>query len=90
MSFPLEHLQHAISDHESADDVRRRANDRDETEDRADRVVLRAGSDDRTDQRDARDRIGRRHQWRVQQRRHARDHLVAEKRRERENVKRGD
>ena len=40
LGFRLEHLQHAISDHESTDHVRRGANDRDETEDRADLVVL--------------------------------------------------
>src|SRR5688572_6157766 len=49
-----------------------------------------ARDDDRTDERDTGDRVRRRHQRRVQQRRHARDHLVSEKRRAGKNVKRGN
>jgi hypothetical protein len=37
-----EHLQHAVGDEESADDVRCRAHDRDESEDRGDAIVRRA------------------------------------------------
>ena len=47
-----------------------------------------AGDDQRADQRDAGDGVGGRHQRRVQQRRNARDHLVAEKRGQHEDVER--
>ena len=40
--FPLEHLQHAIGNDETTDDICCRTDDRDETKNRADRVVMRA------------------------------------------------
>src|SRR6185369_4678216 len=86
--LPLKHLQHAIGDDEAADYVRRGTNYSDETENRADGVVLRTRGDDRADERYAGDRVSRRHQRRVQQRRHSRNHLVTKKRREREHIKR--
>ena len=51
--------------------------------------VLAARGDDRADERDARDRVGRRHERRVQQRRHARDDLVADEAGEDEDVELG-
>ena len=44
--FPLEHLQHAIGDHETADDVCGRADDRDEAKNGADGIVSGAGGDE--------------------------------------------
>ena len=46
----LEHPQHAVSENEAADDVSRRTDYRDESEDRAHGGVVRACSDQRTDE----------------------------------------
>ena len=52
----------------------------------ADVAVLRARGDERADERDAADGVGRRHQRRVQQRRHARDDHEADEAGEYEDV----
>src|SRR6516225_5874372 len=84
--LPLEHLEHAIGDDESADDVDRGGGDRDEAEERADEPVIRAGGDERADEADRRDRVRRGHERRVQERRHARDHEEADEAGEHEDV----
>src|SRR5262249_22533428 len=53
------------------------------------RVVVAAGRDQRADQRDAGDGVGRAHERRVQERRHLGDHLVADEHREDEDVETG-
>ena len=84
-----EHLQHAVGDAEAADHVDRGGSDGDEAEDvRRTRIVRRTRQHQRSDERDAGDGVRRRHQRRVQQRRHAADDLVAEKRCQREDVNR--
>ena len=52
----------------------------------ATRLCARAGRDQRADERDAGDRVRRRHERRVQQRRHARDHHVADEAGQHEDV----
>ena len=83
-----EHLQHSIGDEESADDVARRADDGDEAENRGDGVVVVAGAggDDRSDERDAGDRVRRGHQWGVKQRWDPLDHHEADEAGEDEDV----
>ena len=41
----LEHSQHAVGDKKSADDVARRADDRDESQDRGNGIPVGAGGD---------------------------------------------
>ena len=86
VTFGLEHPQHAVGDEKAADDVGGGAGHGDEAEERAEPVVLLAGDNQRADQRDAGKGVGRRHQRRVQQRRHARDDVKAEKAGQDENV----
>ena len=83
---PLEHLEHPVGDDEAADDVRRPEHDREEADDPVEGVLVRRAEDDhRADDDDAVDGIGARHQRRVEQRRHLRDHLDAEEDREHED-----
>src|ERR1043166_3560552 len=84
----LEHPQHPIGDDEPADDVAGRADHGDEAEDGGDGIVVVAGpgGDDRSDERNAADRVGGGHEWRVQQRWHALDDHVADEAGEDEDV----
>src|SRR5262249_47625192 len=82
----LEHFEHAVGDDEAADDVRRREHDCDEADDPRERALVRlAEHEHRADDDNAVDRVRPRHQRRVQQRRHLRDHLEAEEDREHED-----
>ena len=71
----LEHLEHAVGDEESAHDVAGGGDDRDRAEDRRQRALCRARQDDGADHRDGVERVGQRHQRRVQQGRDPPDHL---------------
>ena len=88
--FSFEHPQHAISDYESANHIRRGTDDGDETKNCAYSVVVRAGRHYRTNEGDAGDRVRRGHEGRVQERWHSRDHQVTKKGGERKNIQRGN
>ena len=70
-----EHLEHPVGDDVAADDVHRREDHGDEREDLAERVVGLGGDEHRADQHDAVDRVGARHQRRVERRRDLADDL---------------
>src|SRR6266852_4138858 len=68
----LEHFQHAVGDEIAADYVEGRQQHCREAQNTRQRAgVLRSGDQNRADHRDGRDRVGQRHQRRMQQRRHA-------------------
>ena len=73
-----EHAEHPVGDHEAADDVDRAEGDRDRADRLLERVVGVAEHDQAAEHDDAVDRVGLRHQRRVQGRRHLRDHLEAD------------
>ena len=73
-----EHAEHPVGDHEAADDVDRAEGDRDRADHVLERVVGVADDDQPAEHDDAVDRVGLRHQRRVQGRRHLRDHLEAD------------
>src|SRR5947209_15496682 len=76
----LEHLEHAVGHDEAADDVRGAEHDGEEAHDPHERpLVTDAEHEHRADDDDPVDRVRARHQRRVQQCRHLRDHLEAEK-----------
>src|SRR5215208_7136195 len=82
----LEHLQHPVGDHEPADDVRGAEHDRREPDPARQEIGIGgAGDQDRADDHDPVNRVRSRHERRVEQRRHLRDHLEAEEDRERED-----
>src|SRR5690606_30768629 len=72
----LEHPQHPVGDHEATDDVDGTEDDRDEQDDAAHHVVTdsHAEHQHRAEHDDPVDRVGRRHQRRVQRVRHLGDH----------------
>ncbi len=85
---PLEHLEHAVGDQESRHDVghgRGHGDGRQRDDQRMPLALLLAQHQHRADQADGRDRVGQRHQRRVQQRRHPADHIEPEERRENEH-----
>src|SRR5216683_1792419 len=80
----FEHLQHPVGDDEAADDVRRREDYGQESEDDGDRRVGGRRNEQRAHEDDAVDRVGARHQGRVEHRRHLGDDLDADKDRQHE------
>src|SRR5467141_3783520 len=74
----FEHLEHAVRDDETADHVGRGEDDRDQAEHDGHRRVGSGGDEDGADQDDAVDRVGARHERRVENRRHFRDDLEAD------------
>ena len=81
----LEHLEHAIGDEEAADHVDRAERDRDHQDQLGEEAGSLADQQDAAEQNDPVDRVGRRHQRRMQGVRHLRDHLEAHERGEHEN-----
>ena len=73
----LEHLQHAVRDHEAAEDVGRTENHRDEAERLRQRAVRVGQHQHAAEQDDAVNGVGAGHQRRVQHRRHFGDHFKA-------------
>ena len=86
VALPLEHFQHAVRDQEAAYDVRRRARDRNGAEDRAEGTVVGASHHERSDEGNARDRVGGRHEGGVQQGRNPGDDVIPEEAGEQEDV----
>src|SRR5439155_23572459 len=80
----LEHLEHAVGDDETSDHVGRGEDDRDQAEHDGHRRVGSGGDEDGADQDDAVDRVGARHERRMQDGRHLRDDLEADEDREHE------
>ena len=80
-----EHLQHPAGDHVAADHVRGGEERGHEREDVADGVVRGQADEQRAHQHDPVDRVGRRHQRRVQGRGHLADDLDADKQRQHED-----
>ena len=80
-----EHLQHPLGHHVPADHVGRGEHRGHEGDDVADRVVRGQPDQQRADQHDAVDRVGRRHQRRVQGGRDLPDDLDADQQREDED-----
>ena len=79
-----EHLQHPVGDHEPSDHVGGREDHRHQPDGDGDRGVRAGGDHDRAHQDDAVDRVGPRHQGRVQDRRHLGDDLDADEDRQHE------
>src|SRR5579862_7381958 len=73
---PLEHPEHAVGDHEPADDIRHRRGDGHDAEQGGHRAVIRPGEYERAHERDPGDGVRRRHEWGVQQRRDSRNDLI--------------
>ena len=82
---PPEHLQHAVGDDPSADDVERAEQHGRDGDDVAERVVRRCRDGERADEHDAVDEVRSRHQRRVQHRRHFGDEQESDEDRERED-----
>src|SRR4051794_16268979 len=82
----FEHLEHSIGDDKSAEHVCGTENNGHETESAKQRRVRRTGDEHRTKDDDSVDRIRRGHERRVENGRHPRYHLEADKDRENENV----
>src|SRR5690349_12837868 len=79
--FGLEHLQHAVGDDESADDVERAEHDGKEDDHRVERPIGaqgNAGYQHRGHQDDAVDGVRARHEWRVEHGGHLADHFGAD------------
>ena len=89
--FLLVHRQHALGDQEAAEDVHRGEDQRDEAERaRPERAIVigdqrDADREQRADHDHRGDRVGHRHQRRVQRRRHRPDHVVADEDRQHED-----
>src|SRR6266480_621395 len=85
--FPLlEHLQHSISHHEAAEDVRRAKDNGDESERVQQRRVGCPSYEKRTQYHDSMNRVRSGHQRRMQHRGNATDHLEANEDRHDEHV----
>src|SRR5438876_4655054 len=80
----LEHAKHALGHEKAAEHIDRHQRHRDDAEPTAPVEVRRAGREHRADQDDARDRIGQRHQRRMQRRRHVPYDVVADEYRQNE------
>src|SRR5688572_13214361 len=79
LSFaPLEHLQHSVRHDESAEDVGSSEHDGDEPENLEEQCVRRARNQHRAEHDDAVNRVGRRHERRVEDGRNARDDFEAD------------
>src|SRR5262249_7819509 len=78
-SAGFKHLQHAVGDQKSADDVARGRNYGDKAENKSQAAFMFADQNDRAQYRDSVQRVGQRHEWRVQKRRYAPDHFKADK-----------
>src|ERR1700730_275894 len=90
-SFPFsEHLQHTIDDHKTTDHVDRGTGHGQKTKYRAYDGVMRTSSNQGANQRDTGDRVGCRHPWTMQERRHARAYQVAKECGQDQNVEGGD
>ena len=81
----FEHLEHAVRDHEPAEDIRRTEHHGDEAGHSRGGAVRRGQGKHPTQQDDAVDRVGAAHQRGVQQRGHPEDQFHAEKNRHDEN-----
>ena len=88
--FLLEHLEHAIGDHEAADDVDHCGGDRQETEHGGKGAGAESGRGDGANDRDARNGVCPGHQRRVQGWGHFRNHLEANEGGEDEDDDAGD
>src|SRR4029077_139528 len=73
----LEHLEHSVGHHETAEDVRGAKYDGDESQCVKHWSVGSAGDEESSQHHDAMDRIRARHEWRVQHRGNAADHFEA-------------
>src|SRR6185312_11037966 len=80
-----EHAQHAVRHEVSADDVRGPKCSRDEQQDVAERTGDEGGQEHDPDENDTMDRVGARHERRVQGRRYLADHLEADEQGEHED-----
>src|SRR5262249_34909725 len=78
-SAGFKHLQHAVGDQKSADDVASGSNYGDKAENKSQTAFMFADQNDRAQYRDSIQRVGQRHEWRVQKRRYAPDHFQADK-----------
>src|SRR6185312_3241092 len=82
----FEHLQHPVGHEEATDDVDRAEHDRHGPGDLRERVrSFRTDHQQPAEQHDSVNRVGARHQRRVQHRRHLRDHLEADEHGEHED-----
>src|SRR5689334_10571780 len=59
----LEHPQHSVGDDEATNHIDRRRGHREGPKDRAHKSMVRARENERSDKRDTRNSVGRRHQW---------------------------
>src|SRR6478672_2919898 len=82
---PAEHVQHPVGDEEPADDVRRSERHADRSEHRRDGALIGSGDEDGADDHDAVDGVRTAHERRVQGRRHLRDDLDPDERRQDEH-----
>src|ERR1051325_11855676 len=79
LPFALEHLQHALRDDKSAENIDRRQCHGDESHKFGEAEHGRSGLDHRTDDDHARYRVGNAHQRRMKRRGDAPDHVVTDK-----------
>src|SRR6266852_7944162 len=82
----LEHLEHSVGHHETAEDVRRAEHNGDESQRVKQRSVGGAGDEESAQHHDAVDRVRAGHEGRVQHRGNPADHLEAHEDRHDENV----
>src|SRR5215211_4922416 len=85
-----EHPQHPVRDQEAADDVDRAEDDSHDGQEQREAVAHRADDDHRSEQHDAVDGVGGRHQWCVERVGHARYDVEADERGEEEDRDAGD
>src|SRR5579863_4672046 len=85
----LEHFEHAVGDEEAAHNVAGGGHDGDGAEDSGERGLVLAGEENRSDHGDRVQRVRKRHQRRMQERRNAANHFQADERGEQKYISAG-